>query len=131
MDLLSAIIRLRARQSTNDLGFLGRQVQAWFLPEVGRHDPELARQLHQDPDEQPVQMIFRPYIVSTLMKGEYPLYELAAGEWWWVRFTTLTEKLSELLLNQVLPGLLLINHIGPVEFEVESWKEGPPEKMLI
>ncbi len=131
MDLLSSIIRFRARQSATHLGFLGCQVQAWFLRELGRHNPEHAKQLHTDHDEHSTQKISRPYTVSTLMKGEYPPRILAVGDWCWVRVTTLTEELSELLLNQVLPSLLPINHIGPVELEVESWKEGPPDESLI
>lgn len=130
MDLSSTIIRLRARQSARGLSFLGRHVQAWFLREIRRHAPEVADQLHDEPHNETAPSILRPYTLSTLMKGEYPPREITAGDWCYIRITSLTQELSGLLIDQVLPNLLPQNFIGKLEFELESWRNGPPDRAL-
>lgn len=130
MDLLSAIIRLRAKQSAQNIGFLGRHVQTWFLREIERHDSDMSRQLHEDSGDAANLSIFRPYTLSTLMKGEYPPREVFSGDWCYVRITSLTHRLSEYLFDKVFRELLPVNRLGPLEFDVESWKDGPPETAL-
>ncbi|MHC1733405.1 MAG: CRISPR-associated endoribonuclease Cas6 [Bacteroidales bacterium] len=121
MELFSTVIHLRARQTIGRYGFAGRQVQAWFLREVGRHDAELAKQLHEE-DTPPLAEKFRPYTLSTLYKGPHSPWELFEGDWCWVRITSLTQDLSEFLSEKILPELLPIARIGQVEFDIQRQK---------
>lgn len=123
MDLLSTTIRLRARHSAFNLPFSGRQVQAWFLREAARHDSDTAARMHEDePGHSESGTLPRPYTVSGLFKGEAVPASLRAGDWCWLRITTLTQELSEWAAGVVLPNLLPVARIGAVEFDVQPWK---------
>jgi|GEM_PF-6063246 len=131
MDLFSTVIHFRPRQNISRLVFSGRQVQAWFLREVGRHDPTRAAQLHFEENEDEIdedeydsfEQAMRPYTLSALCKGPYPVRNLTKNDWCWVRLTSLTEDLSNFLTISMLPNLLKEARIGQAEFDVEPWKK--------
>jgi CRISPR-associated endoribonuclease Cas6 len=133
MDLFSTVIHFRPRQNISGLVFSGRQVQAWFLREVGRHDPDLAAQLHfegnqskgdeDDSEGEEAEQKMRPYTLSALCKGPHPVRDLTKNDWCWVRLTSLTKDLSNFLTISVLPNLLEEARIGQAEFDVEPWKK--------
>ncbi len=126
MELISTVVQLRSRQSLEKYPFTGRQVQAWFLREVGRHDPTLANELHQQESEsENKKQLLRAYTLSGLYKGPHPVWQLAKGEWCRLRITSLTRELSEFLLNKVLPELLPEARFGQVEFDVQGWTPEP------
>jgi len=96
--LLSLLISLTAESTYPILGALGRPAQAWFLGQVTQANPELASILHDEKG-------LKPYTVSTLLDdNDRPL---AAGSWLqpgqecWLRITTLTETLADVLEHQV------------------------------
>lgn len=122
MDLLSTIVQLRARQSIPRFGYAGRQVQAWFLREIGRNASSLAEQLHDGIDPSGETHHQRPYTLSTVYKGPGVPRALSEGDWCWVRITSLTQELSQYLFECVLPNLMSVARIGQVEFDVIQWK---------
>lgn len=98
MDLLSAVITLRAETGASNLEFLGRYVRSFFLTGlIGGlgGDPALAETLHKERGS-------RPYTVSTLMRDNQSANSLAPGEMYWLRFTTLTDELSAFFMDKVL-----------------------------
>lgn len=119
MDLIATIIHFQARQDAEFFPYTGRQVQAWFLREVSRQDQTLSSALHNGSGTQHS----RPYTLSSLHKGPYPPKQIKNGDWCWVRLTALTNTWSEFFINSVLPDLLPIAKIGPVEFDVKTWSE--------
>ena len=121
MELLSTVVRLRSRQSVSKCPFAGRHAQAWFLREIGRHDPVLVEQLHDASNEDDKQKM-RPYTLSGLYKGPHTVWELSKDDWCWIRITALTKELSDFLYGKVLPELLPVARIGQVEFDVQAWK---------
>jgi len=130
-DLFSTIIRLRAAKDATNFGYLGRQVQAWFLREVRRHDISISDHLHdENVDPEVIKPLLRPYTISTIYKGQYPARELRAGEWCWVRITALTQPLSQFLIEAVLPDLLPIAEILPLEFVTDPWKHNTDEAIF-
>jgi len=122
MDLLSTIVQLRSRQSIPHFGYAGRQVQAWFLREIGRNAPSLAEQLHDGIDSSGETNDQRPYTLSTVYKGPGVPRALSEGDWCWVRITSFTQELSQYLFESVLPNLMSVARIGQVEFDVIQWK---------
>lgn len=104
--LLSVLLNLTPTAPTVLEGFYGRQVQAWFLRQIARHDPDLAERIHQSNS-------LRPYTVSSLILrdrelgriGEDGRTPLVPGNECQFRLTTLTGELSELLLSQIVPSL--------------------------
>ena len=124
-ELLSTIVRFRVQKNYHDFGYLGRQTQAWFLREVRRHDISLSDHLHNvEAGPQAVKSLLRPYTISTLYKGQHPARELRAGDWVWLRITSLTQPLSEFLTEKVLPELLPEAEFSPITLEVEQWPSG-------
>jgi len=121
MDLLSTVVQLRARQSISTFGYAGRQVQAWFLREIGRMAPELAAHLHSANDPSDAQADRRPYTLSTVYKGPGVPRSLEEGDWCWVRITALTTDLSHFLQDAFLRNLLPVARIGQVEFDIIPW----------
>jgi len=122
MDLLSTIVQLRSRQSIPHFGYAGRQVQAWFLREIGRNASSLAEQLHDGIDSSGEANDQRPYTLSTVYKGPGVPRALSEGDWCWVRITSFTQELSQYLFESVLPNLMSVARIGQVEFDVIQWK---------
>jgi CRISPR-associated endoribonuclease Cas6 len=98
--LLSLLFSLTPTQSAPVLGPLGRPIQAWFLSQLTRFQPELAKALHdlQGP---------KPYTVSSLLdeRGR----PLPAGRWLqpgedlWLRLTSFHPELSQILMKNFLP----------------------------
>src|SRR5579859_6603618 len=86
MSLLAAIIPIDSPDGR--LPWLGRAVQAWFLAQVRRADPELANTLHGGQSR-------RPYTVGILRAEDHYV----------LRATSLSAILSDLLLARVLPDL--------------------------
>lgn len=117
MELFSTIIQLRPRQNSGSYPFAGRQVQAWFLREVARHSTDKSVLLHDSKQDSEL----RPYTLSTLYKGLEIPRMLTAGDWCWMRVTALTSNWSQFFVSEVLPNLLPVAKIGPVEFEVLTW----------
>jgi len=121
MDLLSTIVHFQARQSLPSVPFTGCQVQGWFLREVNRHNPDLSERLHQNKNGSNNKQIVRPYTLSGLFKGQYPVSSLRQGEWYWARITSLTRELTLELTTKILPDLLPVAKIGQAEFDVKPW----------
>lgn len=100
--LLSLLISLTPISDVFILGPLGRPAQAWFLGQVRRCAPALAEALHSEYKP-------REYTVSTLIDDRgLPIQvntRLAAGKRCWLRITTLTEQVSGLVMDKLLPNL--------------------------
>lgn len=93
--LLSLVLALSPTESVTPRAFYGRQVRAWFLAQVQRHDPALAAALHGGDGP-------RSYTVSTLW---CPPGKLNPGDLCYLRLTSLVEPLSELLAGPFLDHL--------------------------
>jgi CRISPR-associated endoribonuclease Cas6 len=104
--LFSFTLALAPTQSTRLVGFYGREVRAWFLDELTRYAPDLVATLHDESDPRP-----RPYTVSGLIVPRAGR-RLKNGKLWLVaqneclvRISSMDRQISELLLENVIPGL--------------------------
>lgn len=110
MSWIAAVLFLRAKSSMSQPGYTGHKAQAWFLGQLKQFTPVLSQGLHEG--SQP-----RPYSVSPLMEGGYPATRIVAGQDYWLRLTSFEKKLTDLLLQAVLPGIHSVD-LTPMEFEV-------------
>jgi CRISPR-associated endoribonuclease Cas6 len=104
--LRSVVFELSSLDTVPILGPLGRPIQGWFLEQVSTQDPALGKLLHDGSKP-------KPYTVSTLLdEHSHPLhagYWLKEGEQCWIRITTLSSDLSQLVedfCNKRLPKRL-------------------------
>ena len=90
--LTSLIIQLKSPTEANLPATLGRAIQALLLELVGANDPAVAEAMHYG--EGP-----KPYTVSNLILGKRRKGSLiiAAEQEGWLRFTGLTEQVSQQL----------------------------------
>ena len=113
--LRSILISLTAESSYPILGTLGRPVQAWFLGQLTRSNPALASKLH---DEQGL----KPYTVSTLLDSRSrplrPGSWVEPGEVCWMRITSLSEELSDLIETKFIKKLPKHLTIHKMDFRV-------------
>ena len=115
--LRSILISLTAESSYPILGTLGRPVQAWFLGQLTRSNPALASKLH---DEQGL----KPYTVSTLLDSRSrplrPGSWVEPGEVCWMRITSLSEELSDLIETKFIKKLPKHLTIHKMDFRVDD-----------
>ena len=112
--LLSAVIPLTAQNTPASQTYLGRACYAWFLRQVARADADLAETLH-------AVRTSKPFTVSAVRSWEQPrdpLPEVLEGRRYFLRVTSLEERISRCLLDSVLPGLEREARLGPVTFRV-------------
>lgn len=91
--LTSLILQLKAPAAASLPASLGRAGQALLLRLVGARDPDLAERLHQAAG-------LRPYTASNLVLGQRVegSLQVKAGQTGWLRFTGLTQEVSQHLL---------------------------------
>jgi CRISPR-associated endoribonuclease Cas6 len=104
--LTSLVITVEATETRPVPAYLGRANQQLFLSLI---DPALAQALHDEDG-------LKPFTVSNLMMGkpDKPGHRVVEnGEAGWLRFTGLTEPVSEALLSTAkqMPDIIEINHI--------------------
>ena len=95
------VFRLRPEQGRKP-AHLGRAAQAWFLAEVGRHDPTLAGQLHQGAG-------VRPFTLGVCWEPKP-----------FLRVTSVAPALSAFLLDRWLPGLPGWLRLDQISVEIAS-----------
>jgi CRISPR-associated endoribonuclease Cas6 len=103
---------------------LGRPIQAWFLGQLTRFQPELAKVLHdlQGP---------KPYTVSTLLdeRGR----PLASGRWLqpgeelWIRLTSFSSELSDLLIKGLRTNSPARMELYKMAFRVNGFTYDPAQ----
>jgi CRISPR-associated endoribonuclease Cas6 len=106
--LTSLVITVTATEQQNIPSNLGRANQKLFFSLIDQHNPELAQRLHDLGGP-------KPFTVSNLMMGqtEQPGRRVVkAGQSGWLRFTGLTEEVSETLLTAAkeMPATVEIDH---------------------
>jgi CRISPR-associated endoribonuclease Cas6 len=122
--LLSVIVSLTTTKSSPILGALGRPAQAWFLSQVMRKDPQLAKTLHDDNG-------VKPFTVSTLLNRHGHPYK--AGDWLedgqecWLRVTTVGEEVSDVFLAHVLKKLPKTLTLYKMDFRIDGYTLNPRE----
>src|SRR5579884_672689 len=99
--LLSAVVAVSPREDLVLPPSLGRAVHALFLARVAAADAALAAALHADQRSKPFTAAF---LEEGVVAGQRQTV-CRAGERYHLRFTSLTEPLSALLLERVLPAL--------------------------
>jgi CRISPR-associated endoribonuclease Cas6 len=100
--LLSIVLSLTSTASAPIFGALGRPAQAWFLNQISRKSPGLAKALHDDNGA-------KPFTVSTLLDRYGHPHKagvwLKEGEECWLRVTSTSEELSDVILTGMLKKL--------------------------
>jgi CRISPR-associated endoribonuclease Cas6 len=104
--LLSQLLSLTSVTNVPTLGSLGYPAGSWFTNRLTEQQPELASRLHRQQD--------KPYTVSNLLdkygnpvpKGRW----LQAGEECWLRITSFSQDLSQVILKKILK--ILPNHLS-------------------
>jgi len=114
--LLSLVVNLRAVSGASLAVQPGRAAQALFMGWVAAHDPALANALHEP-------NAMRPYTASALRathRQRGTLRAVEAEKTYWLRFTSLTEELSQACLEiaQEVDGIAI--ELGGASFAVES-----------
>ncbi len=114
--LLSLVLHLTAQTDGTLSAEPGRVAQSQFLRWVEEHDAALASALHDGSEA-------RPYTASALCpegRTDARTSEVRTGGRYWLRYTTLTEPLSNLLLQvaEKLPGSTL--ELGGQTFTVQD-----------
>jgi CRISPR-associated endoribonuclease Cas6 len=99
--LLSAVVAVSPREDLVLPPSLGRAAHALFLARVAAADAALAAALHADQRSKPFTAAF---LEEGVVAGQRQTV-CRAGERYHLRFTSLTEPLSALLLERVLPAL--------------------------
>lgn len=122
--LLSTLISVSPLRPSPVLGPLSRPVQAWFLGQLAKYQPGLTKDLHdlQGP---------KPYTVSTLLDERGRTlsegYWLKTGESLWVRITSMSPELSEVILGSILPHLPGKIELYKMPFRVEGYTFDPAQ----
>lgn len=144
MDLMCAVIRLRAVRGADNLKHSGHFARAWLLEQVEALDPDMYGRIHPGQDTPPSAgnepetgsaqssnesvegRVYRPYTISTFYCGSSRPQTVLPGDRCWLRVTTLTGELTHLMHTQLLPSLEEIR-LGNVEFSVEGCTVDPQE----
>lgn len=115
--LQSILIALTAETTYPILGPLGRPAQAWFLKQITRSKPALAKRLHDEDG-------LKPYTTSTLLDEHgRPLQEgdwISAGQTCFLRITTLTDELSRMVKQRIVHQPLKNLTIHKMLFRVDG-----------
>jgi CRISPR-associated endoribonuclease Cas6 len=122
--LLSIALSLTSAASAPIFGALGRPAQAWFLNQIMRKKPILAKTLHDDNS-------VKPFAVSTLLdrygrphkSGDW----LKEGQECWLRVTTTDEELSEVMLAGVLKKMPKSLSLYKMDFRIDGYTLNPLE----
>lgn len=122
--LLSIVLSLTSTSSAPIFGALGRPAQAWFLNQIMRKLPSLAKTLHDDNG-------VKPFTVSTLLdrygrphkSGDW----LKEGQECWLRVTTTNEELSDAMLASVLKKLPNSLSLYKMDFRIDGHTLNPRE----
>lgn len=94
-DLTALVLTLTPSKPATTPAYLGRASYALFMRLIAAHDPELARQLHDNDS-------LKPFTCSALIGGERLNREnrrYVPGETAWLRYTGLTPEISEHLMR--------------------------------
>ncbi len=122
--LLSTLIKLTPLKPASLPINLGRAAYALFLDMVSDHDPALAEDLHAADR-------LKPFTVSSLKGRMGPIrngqFKLDPGRSYTLRFTSFGERLSECLIQQILPNLPQQVSLLDVPFRVEGAIDGDSE----
>lgn len=122
--LISAVISLQAARDWLHRSPAGRAAQAWFLEQVSRWAPDLAAQMHAEPG-------LRPYTLSALMDANWQMIwersEVPASQPVFLRLTSLSAPLSELLQEKLLPNLPGQVRLNETVFKILGWSASPDE----
>lgn len=113
--LLSAVILLRAQETTVLPSYLGKAAHALFLSLISSADAEVGARLHED-------SVLRPFTVSDLMGLPHTRggVRTTAGQTCFLRFTSYANDLSNLLAQKVLPSLPAEVELANGRFAVEE-----------
>ena len=139
MDLLSAVITLRAETGARNLEFLGRFARSYFLENlIAGSDlgdsPHLAETLIEEDDRR------RKYTVSSLMRDDRLANSIIPGEIYWLRFTTLNNELSDFFIDRtdefsdkhvykvIFKEEDMVSPLTNVEFDLHDYYEHGSEK---
>lgn len=121
---ISSVIYLESTKKSPILGTLGRPVQAWFLNQIMRRKPSLAKNLHDGNGA-------KPFTVSTLLDRHGRPYRsgdwLEEGQDCWLRVTTVGEELSEVLLAGVMKKLPKSLTLYKMDFRIDGYTLNPRE----
>lgn len=113
--LISLKIKLSSQSSKTLREFFGREVHAWFLGQIARYNTSLANYIHCSEG-------IPPYTVSSIFKTSDVVEKTEnQNNRYWIRITTLTEQLGELLLTKFVPGLPTAVKLRSDEFTIEGW----------
>ncbi len=111
---LSVILPLTALNAVERPVFYGREAHALFLDLVANTDSDLAAQLHSDQQR-------KPFTVSSLWncdKSALTHPKVITGGAYRLRLTCISDRLSDLVLEAVLPKLPPTIRLGEAQFEV-------------
>ncbi len=120
----STIISLTSLGLSPIIGPLGRPAQAWFLNQIMRKHPQLAKTLHDGSN-------VKPFTVSTLLDRYGRPHK--AGDWLregqecWLRVTTIGGDLSEVLMTSILKNLPNTLTLYKMDFRIEGYTLNPRE----
>jgi len=113
--LVSLLITLLAQNSGKLGGFFGREIQAWFLSQLARHEPSLAESIHSSER-------IKPYTVSSLIKPQtFSRVADNPNNEYWLRITTLTESIGTVLLEKMAPRLPSTLRLQSEELKITGW----------
>jgi CRISPR-associated endoribonuclease Cas6 len=120
--LLSALISIAPVASGQYLEANGRFAQAWLLSEINRHAPELSAEFHMGSG-------LRPYTVSGLMDSSFRILhvgeEISAQTSLYLRITSMSAGLSELMIERILPGLPAEITLNQRNLRILEWTISP------
>lgn len=110
---VSLVVPLTALNSIEPPTFYGREAHALLLDLVTRADAELAASLHSEQQR-------KPFTVSSLRGAERVTagrISIAQGRTYSLRFTSVGERLSAVLLETIAPNLPPTIRLGNAQFE--------------
>lgn len=117
MSLISVLIQLSTPEGQIVPGYLGRATHAWLLSQVKRHDAQLSEALHTPNQE-------RPFTVSDIwgagIRRDGNERILAPRQPMYLRVTSFSARLTDLLVHQVLPALPADLTLGPATFHIDG-----------
>ncbi|MBN1827759.1 MAG: CRISPR-associated endoribonuclease Cas6 [Deltaproteobacteria bacterium] len=117
-ELLAMVISLVPERSGRIRISNGRMIHAAFIAWVEKQDPSLAKELH--PNDRKV----RPFTLSSLrggrQEGKEGFFNVAPGEAYWIRVTSLSGELTSWLLERADESTPPPFTLGSVIFQVRA-----------
>ena len=118
MSLISALIQLSTTETETIPLRLGKANHAWFLSQIRRFDPQLAEALHVPNQE-------RPFTVSELwgpgVRRNAGNRRTTPNTPIYLRITSVSPRLTDLLLERVLPSLPEVVSLMETPYRVETF----------